>query len=144
MLEIASSSSSSSSSSSFLLLFLLVGNVLVQRCWCTHARPDSNYRPRQRLPLTRRYAQLSDISDAGIPATSPRAQRLPLFNLFRWNNVPRTSGIFVPKLQHFLSFKYNSGKTNLLLLNKSYPRDEFKRNRKRRSHSLWSAISCQR
>ena len=80
--------------------------------------------------------------------------RNQLVNLLRWNNVPRTSRIFCPKIAIFSQFQVYLGITqakqiiNLLLLNNFYPMisydtDEFKKKVTnycvRFGRSLWSA-----
>ena len=81
------------------------------------------------------------------------------FNLLRWNDVPRTSRTFCPKIATFSQFQIYSNviqakqMTSLLPVNNFYPVISYRRVQKKKKatnycirfgHSLWSAISSQR
>ena len=77
-----------------------------------------------------------------------------IINFLRWNDVPRTSRIFCPKIASIFSvfsiFKYNSGKTNNEFLTSRFSYRRVRKEKKAvllytvRSLVMVRAISCQR
>ena len=97
----------------------------------------SSYAVRQMISFTRKTTKMVDKSCS--------------LNLLRWNDVPRTSRTFCPKIASIFSvlsiFKCNPGKTNDNF-NNFYPVISYRRVQKekkatnyciRYGHSLWSA-----